>query len=60
MSAMPVSELLRLGTAQPIVRWGTPVLHSPARLVTDLGSDLQVLLANMFATNGIWFGDAPW
>lgn len=51
MSAMPVSELLRLGTAQPIVRWGTPVLHSPARSVTDFGSDLQVLLANMFATN---------
>ncbi|OZC47584.1 peptide deformylase [Rhodococcus sp. 06-621-2] len=48
---MPVSELLRLGTARPIVRWGTAVLHTPARPVTDFGSDLQELLADMFATN---------
>ncbi|ARE37141.1 peptide deformylase [Rhodococcus sp. ADH] len=48
---MPVSELLRLGTAQPIIRWGTPVLHAPARPVTEFGSDLQDLLADMFATN---------
>ncbi|WP_095972727.1 peptide deformylase [Rhodococcus erythropolis] len=48
---MPVSELLRLGTARPIIRWGAPVLHAPARPVTDFGSDLQDLLADMFATN---------
>lgn len=48
---MPVSELLRLGSARPIVRWGTSVLHTPARPVTDFGCDLQELLADMFATN---------
>ncbi len=48
---MPVSELLRLGSAHAIVRWGTPVLHEPARPVTDFGADLQRLLADMFATN---------
>lgn len=48
---MPVSELLRSGTAQPIVRWGSPVLHVPARPVIDFGDDLQALLADMFATN---------
>ncbi|MHC3002098.1 peptide deformylase [Gordonia metallireducens] len=48
---MPVSELLRLGTARSIVRWGRHVLHHPARQVTDFGPDLQELLADMFATN---------
>ncbi|MBS4104058.1 peptide deformylase [Tsukamurella paurometabola] len=48
---MPVSALLRLGTARPIIRWGDEVLHTPARPVTDYGSDLQELLADMFATN---------
>ncbi|AMY56270.1 MULTISPECIES: peptide deformylase [Nocardiaceae] len=48
---MPVSELLRLGNARPIVRWGDPVLHTSARPVTDFGPDLQSLLADMFATN---------
>ncbi|MDJ0361031.1 peptide deformylase [Rhodococcus sp. H29-C3] len=48
---MPVSELLRLGNARPIARWGTSVLHTPARPVTDFGSELQELLADMFATN---------
>nr|WP_116918007.1 peptide deformylase [Williamsia marianensis] len=48
---MPVSELLRLGTPRPIVRWGASVLHTQARPVADFGSDLQRLLADMFATN---------
>ncbi|WOC11245.1 peptide deformylase [Gordonia sp. MP11Mi] len=48
---MPVAELLRLGTARTIVRWGEEVLHRPARPVTDYGDDLQELLADMFATN---------
>ncbi|WP_072802943.1 peptide deformylase [Rhodococcoides yunnanense] len=48
---MPVSELIRLGTAQPIIRWGIPVLHTPARPVIDFDCDLQELLADMFATN---------
>ncbi|NLU82677.1 peptide deformylase [Rhodococcus sp. HNM0569] len=48
---MPVAELLRLGTPRTIVRWGDPVLHTPARAVTDFGAPLQELLADMFATN---------
>lgn len=48
---MPVSELVRLGTARPIIRWGTSVLHTPARPVTDFGGGLQELLADMFATD---------
>ncbi|GAA3687732.1 peptide deformylase [Gordonia hankookensis] len=48
---MPVAELLRLGTPRTIVRWGDPVLHTPARPVTDFGTELQQLLADMFATN---------
>ena len=48
---MPVSELLRLGSAHPIARWGSPVLHAPACSVTDFGPELQQLLADMFATN---------
>nr|WP_152364165.1 peptide deformylase [Microlunatus speluncae] len=48
---MPIAELLRLGRPRPIVRWGDPVLHAPARPVTDFGPSLQSLLADMFATN---------
>lgn len=51
MDSMPVSELLRLGTARPIIRWGAPILHAAARPVTDFGASLQALLADMFATN---------
>lgn len=48
---MPVAELLRLGAARTIVRWGDPILHTPALPVTDFGPELQELLADMFATN---------
>lgn len=48
---MPISELIRLGTARPIIRWSAPILHRSARPVTDFGADLQALLADMFATN---------
>ncbi|MDF0532208.1 peptide deformylase [Tsukamurella sp. 8F] len=48
---MPVSELLRLGSPRPIVRWSAPILHEPARPVMDFGPELQQLLADMFATN---------
>lgn len=48
---MPVAELLRLGTPRTIVRWGEPILHTPAQPVTDFGPALQELLADMFATN---------
>jgi peptide deformylase len=48
---MPIEELLRMGFVRPIVRWGEPVMHTPTRKVTDFGSSLQILLADMFATN---------
>lgn len=48
---MPVAELLRMGSARAIVRWGDPVLHRAAQPVTDFGPALQELLADLFATN---------
>ncbi len=48
---MPLEELLRIGTPRPIVRWGDPVLHKPARLVTEFDDALHHLIADMFATN---------
>lgn len=49
---MPIEELLRAGTARPIVRWGAdPVMHTPANPVTDFDDELQRLIADMFATN---------
>lgn len=48
---MPLEELLREGTAVPITRWDTPVMHRPARRVEDFGPALWNLLATMFATN---------
>ena len=48
---MPLEELVRVGNVLPIVRWGEPVMHSPTRVVTEFGPDLQTLLANMFTTN---------
>ncbi|MEH0058835.1 peptide deformylase [Auritidibacter ignavus] len=49
---MPLEQLMSLGSARPIVRWGEDdVLHRPARRVTDFGPDLWKLLCDMFATN---------
>jgi peptide deformylase len=48
---MPIEELLRIGSPRRITRWGEPVLHAPARVVTEFGHELQVLIADMFATN---------
>ncbi len=48
---MPLEELLRQGVAVPVVRWGSPVLHRPARRVEDFGPGLWSLLSTMFATN---------
>lgn len=48
---MPVEQLIQLGSVRPIVRWGTPVMHRRTEPVTDFGSGLQSLLADMFATN---------
>ena len=48
---MPVDQLMRLGQVRPIVRWGSPVLHTASHPVTSFGPDLQDLLADLFATN---------
>ncbi len=38
------------GTVRPIVRWGTDVMHRPARPVTSYDDELRVLAADMVAT----------
>lgn len=48
---MPLDQLTRLGAVRTIVRWGDPVMHRPARPVTDFGDELQALLCDLFATN---------
>jgi peptide deformylase len=48
---MPLEELVRSGTALPIIRWGNPVLHRRCRPVAEFGPDLWNLLCDMFATN---------
>lgn len=48
---MPIEDLLRIGNVRAILRWGSGVLHSATRPVTDWGPALQRLLADMFATN---------
>jgi len=48
---MPLEELLVRGLPVPILRWGSPVLHRPARRVTAFDAELWDLLATLFATN---------
>jgi peptide deformylase len=48
---VPLEELVRLGTALPIIRWGNPVLHRRCRPVTEFSPDLWTLLCDIFATN---------
>jgi peptide deformylase len=48
---VPIEELVRLGTARPIIRWGNPVLHRLCRPVTAFDSELWDLLRDLFATN---------
>jgi len=38
------------GTARPITRYGTPVLHRPCRPVTAFDDDLRTLIDDMFAS----------
>lgn len=45
-----LQELTEGGTVQPITRWGSPVMHSPTRPVTDFDEDLRRLVRDMFAT----------
>jgi peptide deformylase len=48
---MPIEQLTQVGQVRAITRWGNPILHQPAPAVTDFGDELQLLLADMFATN---------
>jgi peptide deformylase len=48
---VPLEELVRSGTALPIIRWGNPLLHRRCRLVTEFSPHLWNLLCDMFATN---------
>ena len=48
---MPIEQLTRVGQVRAVVRWGDPVLHRPATQVRAFGEELQLLLADMFATN---------
>ena len=38
------------GTIRPMTRWGTEVMHRPARPVTDFDEELRALVADMVAT----------
>jgi peptide deformylase len=38
------------GTVRPMTRWGEPVMHRPARPVTDFDDSLRELAADMVAT----------
>ena len=38
------------GTVRPVVRWGTEVMHRPARPVTSYDEELRGLVADMVAT----------
>ena len=38
------------GTVRPMTRWGDPVMHRPARPVTEFDESLHTLVADMVAT----------
>src|SRR3954451_8453613 len=38
------------GTVRPVTRWGTEVMHRPARPVTSYDEELRALVADMVAT----------
>ncbi|WP_395691942.1 peptide deformylase [Nocardioides sp.] len=46
----PHGPLPEGGTARPITRWGTPVMHRPQQPVTTYDDDLRALAADMVAT----------
>ena len=52
--SLPVSptsvELPSGGTVRPVTRWGTDVMHRPARPVTSYDEELRSLVADMVAT----------
>ena len=45
-----IDDLQTGGTVRPIVRWGTPVMHTPTRPTTAFDGDLATLIRDMFAT----------
>lgn len=47
---MEIEDLMTGGVLLPITRWGTPVMHSQTRPVTEFGEELHTLVRNMFAT----------
>jgi peptide deformylase len=46
----PHGPLPEGGTARPITRWGTPVMHRPQQKVTAYDDELRALAADMVAT----------
>ncbi len=46
----PYGPLPEGGTARPITRWGTPVMHRPQVEVTSYDEELRTLVADMVAT----------
>ncbi|ANH39766.1 Peptide deformylase [Nocardioides dokdonensis FR1436] len=46
----PYGPLPEGGTARPMTRWGTPVMHRPQAQVTAYDDDLRALVADMVAT----------
>jgi len=46
----PYGPLPEGGTARPITRWGTPVMHRPQVEVTTYDEELRSLVADMVAT----------
>jgi len=50
MSETAPSTLPSGGTVRPMTRWGDPVMHRPARAVTDFDEALRALAADMVAT----------
>ena len=45
-----MSDLPTGGTARPITRWGTPVMHRELADVTEFDGELATLVADMFET----------
>jgi peptide deformylase len=50
MASNDPDELPPGGTVRPVTRWGTDVMHRPARPVTSYDEELRALVADMAAT----------
>jgi peptide deformylase len=50
MSDAVTADLPEGGNARPMTRWGDPVMHRPARPVTEFDDSLRALVADMVAT----------